>query len=52
MTLVTGIPAISHHASDEPGELGASARAAGLEVLLAMPLLHGGRLLAVIGWYF
>ena len=52
MTLVTGIPAISHHAGDEPGELGASARAAGLEVLLAMPLLQSGRLLAVIGWYF
>ena len=52
MTLVTGIPAISQHASDEPGELGESAWAAGLEVLLAMPLLQGGRLLAVIDWYF
>ena len=52
MTLVTGIPAISQHAGDEPGELGASARAAGLQVLLAMPLLNGGRLQAVIAWYF
>jgi DNA-binding transcriptional ArsR family regulator len=51
-TLVTGIPAISRHAGDEPGELGASAKAAGLQVLLAMPLLRDGRLLAVIGWYF
>lgn len=50
--MVTGIPAISHHAGDEPGELGASAKAAGLQVLLAMPLLRDGRLLAVIGWYF
>ena len=51
-TMATGIPAISHHAGDEPGDLGASATAAGLQVLLAMPLLRDGRLLAVIGWYF
>lgn len=51
-TMVTGIPAISHHACDEPGDLGASATAAGLQVLLARPLLRDGRLLAVIGWYF
>lgn len=51
-TMVTGIPAISHHAGDEPGDLGASATAAGLQVLLARPLLRDGRLLAVIGWYF
>ena len=50
--MATGIPALTHPAGDEPGELGASAAAAGLKVLLAMPLLRDGRLLAVIGWYF
>lgn len=50
--MATGIPAISQQAADEPGALGASAAAAGLQVLLAMPLLRDGKLLAVIGWYF
>ncbi len=50
--MASGIPGISHQAGAEPGELGASAQAAGLTVLLAMPLLRDGRLLAVIGWYF
>ena len=52
MAMATGIPAISQQAADEPGALGASAAAAGLQVLLAMPLLRDGRLLAVVGWYF
>lgn len=53
--LATGVPGFSQQAGAEPGapdEPGASAQAAGLTVLLAMLLLHDGRLLAVIGWYF
>jgi len=52
MAMASGIPGLTHHAGDEPGELGASATVAGLQVLLALPLLRDGRLLAVIGWYF
>ncbi len=52
LAMATGIPGFSHHAGDEPGALGESALAADLQVLLAMPLLRDGRLLAVIGWYF
>jgi len=52
MAMASGIPGLTHQAGDEPGELGASATVAGLQVLLAMPLLRDGRLLAVIGWYF
>lgn len=50
--LATGVPGFSQQAGAEPAEPGASAQAAGLTVLLAMPLLRDGRLLAVIGWYF
>ena len=48
----TAIPAISEHAVDEPGAVGAGARAAGVKSLLALPVLREGRVAAVVAWYF
>ena len=48
----TGIPAFSDEAATEPAGLGASAAAAGLSSLVALPVLQAGRLVAVVAWYF
>jgi hypothetical protein len=50
--LLTGVPALSEAAASEPGAVGAAARAAGLQSLVALPVLRGGRLVAVVAWYF
>jgi hypothetical protein len=49
---LTGIPAASDQAGSEPAGIGASAQQAGLEALVAMPVLRDGRLAAVVAWYF
>jgi len=48
----TGIPAFSESAAGEPGAAGASAAAAGLSSLVAMPVLQNGRLVATVALYF
>ncbi len=50
--MASGVPAIAHHAADEPGLAGAGARAAGLGALVALPIHRDGRLAAVVAWYF
>lgn len=48
----TGVPGVSLQASAEPGPVGEAARAAGLTALVALPVLHGNELAAVVAWYF
>ena len=43
---------VAERATDEPGSVGAAAREAGLESMLAVPVLRGGRVTAVVAWYF
>lgn len=49
---LTGVPAASDHADSEPGDVGTAARRAGLQTLVAVPVLREGRLAAVVAWYF
>lgn len=48
----TRVPMLAEHAADEPGAVGAAAREAGLQTLVALPVLQGGRVSAVVAWYF
>lgn len=48
----SGIPEISASIAEEGSASGASARKAGLESLLALPVLEHGRLKAVVAFYF
>lgn len=48
----TGMPEISERIGEEGSASGASARKAGLESLLALPVLEAGRLKAVVAFYF
>jgi hypothetical protein len=48
----TGVPAVGESAASEPGLVGAAASGAGLEAVVALPVLHDGRLRAVVAWYF
>jgi len=49
--LLTGVPAVSDNAASEPGGWGAHAAELGLASLVAMPVIHEGRLSAVAAWY-
>ena len=49
---LTGVPAFSDNAASEPGGIGASATAAGLASLVAVPIIRDGKLVSVIAWYF
>jgi hypothetical protein len=49
---VTGVPAVSENATTEPAGVGAAAQAAGLQSLVALPVIREGRLLAVVAWFF
>jgi hypothetical protein len=49
---MTGSPALSDAAESEPGAVGAGAVACGVHQLVALPVLQGGRLSAVVAWYF
>ena len=49
----TARPAIAEQgAADEPGGIGAAARAARCTAVLALPVLGGGQVTAVVAWYF
>lgn len=48
----TCVPITSEQAQDEPGPVGAAARATGLDAVLALPVLRQGRVSAVVTWYF
>jgi hypothetical protein len=48
----TGVPTVGESAGSEPGGVGSAARSAGLEAVVALPVLHEGRLRAVVAWYF
>ncbi len=50
--LAWGEPGVSEHAAGEAGGVGASARAAGLRAVVALPVLQGSRVVAVVAWYF
>ena len=50
--LTTCVPMVSETAADEPGSVGAAVRDAGLESMIALPVLRGGRVTAVVAWYF
>ena len=50
--LATAVPAITERAVDEAGAVGAAARQAGLQSLVALPVSRQGRVVAVVGWYF
>ena len=50
--LATGVPQVAGNAGHEPAGVGAAARAAGLEALVALPVLSHGRVTAVVAWYF
>lgn len=48
----TGVPAVGENAANEPGPVGAAAGVAMLDAVVAVPVLHDGRLQAVVAWYF
>lgn len=48
----TGVPAVGEDADTEPGPVGAAAGPAQLDAVVALPVLHDGRLQAVVAWYF
>jgi hypothetical protein len=48
----TGVPAVGESAASEPGLVGVAAGAAMLDAVVAVPVLHDGRLQAVVAWYF
>lgn len=50
--LATGVPQVAVVAGDEPAGIGFAAKTAGLEALVALPVLHDGRVSAVVAWYF
>ncbi len=49
---MTGIPEICESVADDSSAIGASSRKAGLETMLALPVLENGRLKAVVAFYF
>jgi hypothetical protein len=49
-TFVTGAPSLSDDAGHQP-VVGAAAAHAGLQWLVALPVLQGGRLMATVAWY-
>ena len=50
--LAWGEPGVSQQAEGEAGGVGASARAAGLHIVVALPVLQGTQVVAVVAWYF
>jgi len=49
---LTGAPSLSDAAASEPGGVGAAAAACEVQQLVALPVLQGGRLMAVVAWFF
>ena len=50
--LATGVPQVAEIAGNEPDGIGAAAKSAALESLVALPVLTHGRVTAVVAWYF
>jgi hypothetical protein len=50
--MFTGVPAVGESAASEPGLVGEAAGAAALDAVVALPVLQGGRIQAVVAWYF
>jgi hypothetical protein len=50
--MLTGVPAACERVTSEPEPIASEAAAAGLRSMIAIPLLQGGRLTAVMAWYF
>ena len=48
----TGIPEISESVCEDSSVIGASARKAELQSMLALPILDNGRLKSVVAFYF
>lgn len=48
----SAVPQVVAQASTEPGGVGAAACAAGLQAVVALPVLAAGRVVAVVAWYF
>jgi len=48
----TSVPMLTERALDEPAPVGAAALAAGWRSVVALPVLHQGRVTAVLAWYF
>jgi hypothetical protein len=49
--LASAAPTIAEAAADEPGPIGAAARAAGLRALATLPVSRDGRVAALVAWY-
>jgi hypothetical protein len=50
--LAGAVPAIGEEAAKEPGGAGVAAEALGLQAVVALPVLRGGVVVAVVAWYF
>lgn len=50
--LASGVPQVAVIAGDEPAGIGIAAKKAGLEALVALPVLSHGHVTAVVAWYF
>ena len=48
----TGTPAFSSELAAEPDAIGEAAVAAGMKAMVALPIIHGSRVGAVVTWYF
>ena len=49
---LTGVPEMTADIASEASRVGRSARAAGLDAMLALPVLEGGKLKGLVAWYF
>lgn len=49
---LTGLPSVTENLTLDASAVGNSARAAGLEATVAMPIIDNGRLKSVVAWYF
>ena len=50
--LASGVPQVGPNAGEEPGGVGAAARAAGLQAVVGLPVMGPGGIVAVVAWYF
>jgi hypothetical protein len=50
--MLSGVPALCDAAAQEPADCGKAAQRAGLQSLMAMPIIQQGRLSSVVAWYF
>jgi hypothetical protein len=46
------VPSVSENLAADPTVIGSSARAAGLDTMVAMPVIERGRFKAIVAWYF